>query len=84
MNDTNVPYAALELTTEKLTQIIKRLIIIIIVLVVAFTTSNVLWLLYESQFDTEMCDIQNEDGTANYIGRDGDITNGENSSQEEN
>ena len=82
--ETNVPYAALELMSEKMSQTIKRLIVIIVVLIFALLGTNIAWIIYESQFDTAICDIQNEDGTANYIGRDGEINNGENSSQEEN
>lgn len=71
-----VPYAALELISEKLSQTVKRLIIIIIILVIALLGTNIAWILYESQYETESYQVMSDDGNANYIGNDGDIFNG--------
>lgn len=60
--------------------------VIIVLLIVLLVLSNGLWLWYESQFEYVVDDYTEVDagdgGTANYIGHDGDITNGTNSTQE--
>lgn len=71
-----VSQAAFEFTVEKISQANKRMLIIIILLIVAFVGSNIAWLLYESQFETESYQVMADDGNANYIGNDGDIFNG--------
>lgn len=68
----------------------KRHIGIIALLIVLLVGSNAAWLAYESQFET-VESITEEDivvdadgnGTANYIGNDGNIYNGEDNNQEE-
>ena len=82
--EANVPYAALELMSEKLSQTIKRLIVIIVVLIFALLGTNIAWIVYESQFDTAFCDVQSDGGDVQYIGRDGENTNGESNSENEN
>lgn len=63
-------------------QTIKKLWIILIVLVFALVATNIAWIIYESQFETEYYSVDAENGNANYIGRDGDIINGTGSSEE--
>lgn len=74
-------------------RIIKRLTIAIIVLIVAILLNNIAWLYVWSQYDysgsdtqttteTKTITVDGKDGTANYIGNDGDITNGEDYSQD--
>lgn len=85
MDDKTIPYATLEFAVEKMSQVIKYLVIIIIILALALIGTNIAWVIYESQFETVACDIQTGDGgDANYIGNDGDIYNGESNSGEEN
>lgn len=59
----------------------KRLIGLIAFLVALLVATNVGWLIYESQFEVvettqEEVYLDAENGNANYIGNDGDITNG--------
>ena len=59
--------------------------VIIVLLIVLLVLSNGLWLWYESQFEYVVDDYTEVDagdgGTANYIGHDGDINNGTDSTQ---
>lgn len=61
---------------------IKRLIIALVVAFVLIFASNALWLWAWSQYDYEstdtsqFVDVNAKEGIANYIGNDGDITNG--------
>lgn len=57
----------------------KRLWIIILVLIFLFVGTNIAWMVYESQFEdvtTTTVEQDNESGHNNYIGNDGDISNG--------
>ena len=59
----------------------KRLIGLIAFLVALLVATNVGWLIYESRFEVvettqEEVYLDAENGNANYIGNDGDITNG--------
>lgn len=66
---------------------IKRLIIALVIAFVLIFASNGLWLWAWSQYDYESTDsttttteevkVDAKDGIANYIGNNGDITNGE-------
>nr|DAO63040.1 MAG TPA: immunity protein [Caudoviricetes sp.] len=81
MDEKNVPYIAFESTTARQERSIKRLTIALIVTVVLMFGSNALWLYAWCQYDyssTETSVELNADGdsNANYIGNDGDITNG--------
>ena len=66
----------------------KRLVWLIFALIVLLVGSNIGWLIYESQIETveettETTITQdNESGCNNYIGNDGDITNGETDNQD--
>ena len=60
---------------EKIALIICILIISICWMVTSYKTTD-RWLDYESQFET--ITLESEDGNANYIGEDGNITNGNN------
>lgn len=56
----------------------KRLWILVIILLVMLFGSNAGWIWYESQFEDVMTVTQETpDGNNNYVGRDGNITNGE-------
>ncbi len=69
---------------------IKRLVIALIIAFVLLFACNALWLWAWSQYDYESTEsvvtattsdvkVDAKDGIANYIGNDGDITNGEHS-----
>lgn len=68
-----------EKTMSMVERTIRRLWITIILLIILLVGSNVAWLIYESQFEyfeTTTVTQDNENGYNNYIGNDGDITNG--------
>jgi hypothetical protein len=80
-----VPYYAHEGMLARNERTTKRLIIALIVSVVLVFGSNALWLYAWTQYDyeseettteTKQIDVDAKDGVANYIGNDGDITNG--------
>ena len=80
MNEkTSIPYIAYEAAQSRLERIIKRLWITTIILIVLLVGSNVAWLIYESSFEYFETTVtqENTDGYNNYIGNDGDITNGQ-------
>lgn len=58
--------------------------IIIILLIVLLVVSNGLWLWYESQYEyviDDYTEVDSGEGDINYIGHNGDINNGTNSTQ---
>lgn len=75
----NVPFIAYEASMSRFERIIKRLWITVILLIVLLVGSNIGWLIYESQFEYVETTVtqENTDGYNNYIGNDGDITNGQ-------
>lgn len=82
-----IPFIVLESTVSRMERIIKRLTIALIVTIFLIFTSNIAWLYawmqydYSSSASTETVTIDGKEGVANYIGNDGDITNGSNSSE---
>jgi len=73
----DIPYLAFESSQARMERINKGLLIIILVLIVALVWSNVAWFQYENSFMDEVTVTQDApEGNNNYIGRDGDITNG--------
>ena len=60
--------------------------ITIILLIILLVATNALWLYFWNQYDyvEDYTEVDAGAGIANYIGNDGDITNGANSTQEEN
>lgn len=83
-----IPYIALESAQVRNERIIKRLIVAIIIVVILFFISNLAWLYAWNQYDysgkettTSEVTVDGKEGTANYIGNDGDIVNGEDNSE---
>lgn len=76
----SVPYIVYESMQSTSERHIKRLVIALIICFVLMFGSNAVWLYAWMQYDYgyESVEIETEDGNANYIGNDGDITNGEN------
>lgn len=73
-----VPYIVHEGVMARLERVIKRLWVLVILLIVLLVGSNVAWLIYESQFEDQLTVTQETpSGNNNYVGHDGDITNGE-------
>jgi len=91
-NNLNVPYIVFESVLDKQDRQQKRIIMvmggIIIVLILLVVISNALWFYEWNQYDyvyTESdIEVESDDGgNANYIGRNGDIYNGEGKSPHE-
>lgn len=78
-NNKDIPYIAYEAAMSRFERINKRLWIVVILLIVLLVGSNIAWLIYESQFEYFETTVtqENTDGYNNYIGNDGDITNGQ-------
>jgi hypothetical protein len=79
-----IPYIVFESTMARAERQQKRLVIALIVAVVMIVLSNLAWLYVWNSYEyvgESSVSVEGE-GNANYIGNDGDITNGENNSQE--
>lgn len=78
MEQQNIPYFAHEGIMARMERTIKRLWVLCIILIILLSGSNAAWLWYESQFSDETLTVTQDtsDGINNYIGNDGDITNG--------
>jgi len=85
----SVPYTVYEAEQVRNAKLVRMLCIVIIVCVLALVGTNLAWVIYEKQFEvveettttvTEHESIyveqDNENGNNNFIGHDGDITNG--------
>ena len=59
--------------------------IIIVLLIGLLVITNAMWLWAWNQYDYSYTqnEVNDDNGTANYIGRDGDINNGKDSSENE-
>lgn len=78
----DIPYIAYESMMARYERHTKRLIIALIIAVVLMFASNALWLYAWCQYDytsetSQDVTVDATDGTANYIGNDGDISYGE-------
>lgn len=78
---TQIPYIVYEAEMTRSERNFKRLWVVVIILISLLVTTNLCWLAYESQFETveQTTEVtqENSDGYNNYVGNDGDITNGE-------
>ena len=90
MDKVEIPYFAHEGMMARMERTIKRLWIALIVVAVLMFATNALWLYAWMQYDyvsettTDTITVDGKRGVANYIGGDGDITNGENSKENSN
>ena len=76
----NIPFIAYEASMSRFERINRRLWIAVILLIVLLVGSNISWLIYEAQYERyEETTVtqENTDGNNNYIGNDGDISNGQ-------
>lgn len=82
-----VPYIVFESAQTRMERANKRWCIIAIILIILIFATNGAWLYYEKQFDTvtETTTVtqENEAGVNNFIGNDGEITNGETDSNQD-
>lgn len=67
---------ALDIVTGLAHRTIFRLWVLVVLLVVLLVGSNVAWIVYETQYQTVQVTQQNDNSPNNFIGGDGDITNG--------
>lgn len=87
-NPKDIPYIAYEGALVRMERTTTRLFKVIVALIIALFLSNALWLYAWMQYDyvdtsdTETVTVDAGSGTANYIGEDGDITNGKNYGEE--
>lgn len=79
-----VPYIVFEGSMARSERHIKRLVIALIIAVVMIAVTNIAWLIVWNSYEYvgESAVTAEGEGNANYIGNDGDITNGEDNSQE--
>lgn len=76
MKEYNDTYMIYESALARMEKINKRFYILLIIVFIAFVGSNIFWITYESQFEEKTITQENADGINNYIGNDGDISNG--------
>ena len=79
-----VPYTVHEGDMARAERSNKRLWIIVILLILVLIATNAAWIYYENQFEdvTTTVEQESETGYNNYIGNDGDILNGQASSDD--
>ena len=82
----SVPYIAYEETIVISERHIKRLIFGLVFAIFLIFINNAIWLCAWMQYDyestsTQTIDVDGKEGNANYIGNDGSIINGEDSSK---
>jgi hypothetical protein len=90
-NHVNVPYIVYEGEQARMERHTKRLVIALVISICLVFASNALWLYAWMQYDyesseitTQTVDVDAKDGTANYIGNNGDIVNGKDYSYPDN
>ncbi len=71
-----VPFVVHENMRAQMDLTIRRLIRVLVLLITLLVGSNLAWLFYEEQYETVRVQQENDRGINNYIGNDGDITNG--------
>lgn len=76
-----IPFYVHEGEVYRLERANRRLFILMLIVFLAFITTNAGWIIYESQFEDVVVTQENADGFNNYVGRDGDIYNGETNDQ---
>ena len=85
MEQQNIPYFVHEGIMARMERTAKRLWILCIILVILLTGTNAAWLWSWMQYEyvdiDKDIDVSAEDGIANYIGNDGDINNGKDTSK---
>ena len=84
-NPNDVPYIVFESVMVREERYIRRLIFALVISIILIFASNAAWLWSFNQFEysnEEVVTVDGKDGVANYIGNDGTINNGEDSSKE--
>lgn len=79
-----VPYVVYESEMARCERFIKRLIVALVISIFLIFVSNAIWLYAWLQYDyssESTVTIDGKDGVANYIGNDGEISNGTNNGE---
>lgn len=89
MDQKMIPYFCHEGDMARAERTIKRLWILCILLIVLLVGTNIAWIHYESQFSDEVITTQevtqdSKDGSNNFIGGDGVISDGKTDSKDNN
>lgn len=81
-NKQTIPFIVFESISSRYERVVKHLITAIVIIVMLLFVSNAIWVYEWTQYDysSESVEVDAKDGTANYIGNDGDINNGKDSS----
>ena len=78
MEHKDVPYIVFEGEMARHERTVKRLIVALVLTIALLFASNAAWLCFFNQFDfVGDTTMQEAAGNANYVGNNGDITNGE-------
>lgn len=79
----SIPYFVHEGDMARCERTTKKLVVALVITILLVFASNAIWLYAWMQYDyssdmttTEHIDVDGKNGIANYIGNDGDITNG--------
>ena len=81
-----VPYIVHESAVARMERTTKRLVVALVISIVLVFASNIAWLYfwnmydYESSTSTQLVNVDGKSVIANYIGNNGDINNGKDSS----
>lgn len=80
-----VPYIVHESAMARNERHIRRLVIALIIAIVMIVITNIAWIIVWNSYEYvgESTVTVEGEGNANYIGDDGDITNGEDNSKED-
>ena len=81
MDDRKVPYYLHEATIARFERSNKRLIVVLVLTIILLFLTNLAWLYVWQSYDyvsgEESVTVDGGDGITNYIGNDGDISNGD-------
>ena len=86
MDVEKIPFIVFESAQAKNERTIKKLVLAVIISIMVIFASNAIWLYAWIQYDyssEENVMVDAENGIANYIGNNGDITNGADYSDKE-
>ena len=83
MENKDVPFIVHEGIMSRMERNIKRLFILLMVAIACLAVTNAVWLYAWMQYDysSDTVTVDGKEGIANYIGNDGEIINGEDSSK---
>ena len=86
-NNFSIPYIVYESSEAKHERTVKRLVILLIINILLTFVTNIFWILvfnsYEYEDTSTTTTVEAGNGTANFIGQDGDITYGKDNCQDE-